>query len=395
MHPILILIISSSTLLCLVIFKLVAYCKNGLYLNIALIISLSAVIWYGLIFILTNLGMIIRYPILFNKGLPFYYLIGPGIYLFIRGLLYPHFRKFRYTDLLHLALTVPAIMSIIPYNFASYAIQQWVVTKVSEDPSFAFSNSRYIVGSWHWFTFPLSALVYNFSQLGLIFKAAKKQLVPKSQILWLAIFTGISILIFGGMLGLNFNLLFSTENLGSILESGNLVFFVSASLLAFSASFFMNNELMFGLKKINVEPEQAKPQSIVSSNQRPNFENIQIKMYDEKLTQEIERYIHENEIFRNEGLTVSELASMIRIPNHKLSDFFNNHYKVNFNSYINNLRINYAKQRLDEGDWKQFTLEAIAQESGFTSRNTFALSFKKTMGVTPSQYVSELKSQSA
>jgi len=65
------------------------------------------------------------------------------------------------------------------------------------------------------------------------------------------------------------------------------------------------------------------------------------------------------------------LALLIEAPSHKLSDLFNHHYKLNFNTYINNLRIHYIKKRLGAGEWKQFTLEAIAKDAGFSSRNTF------------------------
>ncbi|MET0571082.1 MAG: AraC family transcriptional regulator, partial [Pedobacter agri] len=116
-----------------------------------------------------------------------------------------------------------------------------------------------------------------------------------------------------------------------------------------------------------------------------------LKQIDLDLVHKIEDFITQKEVFRQSGLTLSELASLCDLPNHKLTELINGHYKMSFNNYINGLRIDYVKKRLDQNDWKLFTLEAIAFDAGFSTRNTFFVAFKKKTGITPSSYVSDLK----
>ena len=54
-----------------------------------------------------------------------------------------------------------------------------------------------------------------------------------------------------------------------------------------------------------------------------------------------------------------------------------------FASYLEDLRIEFARRCLEETDWSN---EKIAQGSGFGSTNSFYRVFKKQTGVSPSVY---------
>jgi AraC-like DNA-binding protein len=43
------------------------------------------------------------------------------------------------------------------------------------------------------------------------------------------------------------------------------------------------------------------------------------------------------------------------------------------------------------GEWERKTLEAIASEAGFNNRNTFTTAFKKETGLSPFEYLKEVK----
>nr|WP_255484542.1 helix-turn-helix domain-containing protein [Pedobacter sp. AK017] len=97
--------------------------------------------------------------------------------------------------------------------------------------------------------------------------------------------------------------------------------------------------------------------------------------------------------FRQQGFVINELALALKMPLHHLSYVLNNHYKQRFTDFINSFRIDYVKMRMESGDWRSLTLEGLAKESGFSSRSTFSVSFKKFTGVTPSQYLQLRKSK--
>lgn len=394
MHLVFIAIIGSIFILLLVIVKLLLFGGDKRYLNLLLSTAIIGVIWYDFVYLLTNSGLVAQYPVLFNKGLPLYYLIAPCFFLYIRGSLNSTKATFKKSHLWHFLIVIPAVISIIPYNLADAATQQWVVNQVQKNVSFAFSDNKYIVSSLHWFAFPLSALFYSAIQLRMAILAARKRLVEKAKTNWIIAFTIICCIIFLGMIAVNLTVLANFDEAWNILKSGKLVSALVVCLLLLSGSFFVNPTLIFGFvpeKAVNppvageIAPAQVKPDS--------DFQAIGAKMYNDAQVEKVETFMAETQIYRKTGLTVSDLASMLDIPNHKLSDLFNNHYKLNFNTFINNLRVQYVRERLEGGEWKRFTLEAIAQDAGFSSRNTFAVAFKKTTGVTPSNYITILQNK--
>jgi AraC-like DNA-binding protein len=71
-----------------------------------------------------------------------------------------------------------------------------------------------------------------------------------------------------------------------------------------------------------------------------------------------------------------------------LSFAINNGFGKNFNDFINELRIEEVKSRMERsGD---AGLLAIAFESGFNSKATFNRAFKKFTGLTPREYQENL-----
>ena len=114
-----------------------------------------------------------------------------------------------------------------------------------------------------------------------------------------------------------------------------------------------------------------------------------------KLDQAIKDYLEEHQPFLKHGYSLKQLAEETRIPLHLLSAFINKHYKVNFNDFINEYRVNYCKVKIMNDEWKYKKLEAIAEESGFSNRNTFTAAFKRVTGINPSEFLKTIKDQQA
>jgi len=386
LHPFFLTVIGAIFILSLVVILLWLYGQNKKYLNALLATGICGLAWYAMIFLLTSTGNIKFYPLLFNKGLPLYYAIGPCFYLYLKGELNPEFSKFKKKHLLHFIIIIPALISVMPYNLLDIEQQQLIVNRAAKDIHYTFSTAKYIVEPWHWFTFPLSALTYSILQIRLTYIFARHKRNIKT-IRWAYIFSGLLTLIFSGMLVLNIAILRNANDAYFILHRSPLILSLALTFLLLSLSFFLNPETIFGLatKSDNFNISGSDLEDITNSEKRKT------RPVDEKLIEQVEHRIMEKEIFKQAGLTMSELAAQLDIPNHKLSDFFNKHYQSNFNTHINNLRIAYIKKRLDSGDWKQYTLEAIALEAGFSSRNTFFIAFKKVMDKSPSAYLAGLK----
>ena len=86
-------------------------------------------------------------------------------------------------------------------------------------------------------------------------------------------------------------------------------------------------------------------------------------------------------------LTIKELSNKIDIPYYNLSKIINSVHNKNFNDFVNNYRIEEAKKRFLNGDFKELTIEAISKEVGFNSQTVFYRAFKKYTNKTPLQFI--------
>jgi AraC-like DNA-binding protein len=90
------------------------------------------------------------------------------------------------------------------------------------------------------------------------------------------------------------------------------------------------------------------------------------------------------------NFNLSMMSSETDIPVHHLSYFFNEHMKINFNTWKNDLKIEYVLELMKDGTYENLTLDALSKKAGFGSRSSFINSFKSKTGLTPSEYLQNL-----
>jgi AraC-like DNA-binding protein len=64
----------------------------------------------------------------------------------------------------------------------------------------------------------------------------------------------------------------------------------------------------------------------------------------------------------------------------------NEHFKLNFFDFVNQYRVEAFKERIVNPKYGNFSLLGVAFECGFNSKSAFNRIFKKSTGLTPSQY---------
>ncbi len=107
----------------------------------------------------------------------------------------------------------------------------------------------------------------------------------------------------------------------------------------------------------------------------------------EQLLVRIRRVMHDPEVFCQDDFSVDKLASLVGSNTKYVSQVINETLGKNFNTLLNEQRINEVCKRLvDTANHGHKTNEAIAEEVGFKSRSHFIRTFKKITGLTPSQY---------
>jgi len=132
---------------------------------------------------------------------------------------------------------------------------------------------------------------------------------------------------------------------------------------------------------IHAVKEESTSQTLLLSPQRmAEIDNIVREVLDEKKPYLRQRY------------SLKDLSTDTNIPLHHLSAFINKYCGKNFNDFINEFRVMYCKEKIINEEYKYKKLEAIAEESGFNNRNTFAIAFKKITGLNPSEFLKDVKS---
>lgn len=108
-----------------------------------------------------------------------------------------------------------------------------------------------------------------------------------------------------------------------------------------------------------------------------------------KILEELDCLMENDRLYLQNKLNLAEVASSLDTSPHYLSQSLNQYRSCNFNDYINKWRVNHVLAKLKLNEQKEKTLLGIAMESGFNSKSSFNLAFKKHMGKTPSYFMLE------
>lgn len=148
--------------------------------------------------------------------------------------------------------------------------------------------------------------------------------------------------------------------------------------LSFSFVFYLSVLLLFYKRK----------KEFVVAVKKEKYASHQIAEDEaNQLLQKIEAIINEEELYKNPNLTLPLLAKKNNIRPQLLSQLVNNNLNKSFSTFINEYRIEEAKQLLKTNP--NLKIEIIAEQCGFNSNSTFYAAFKKITGTTPSKYANQ------
>ena len=111
---------------------------------------------------------------------------------------------------------------------------------------------------------------------------------------------------------------------------------------------------------------------------------------DEQFSFNEEVFINEfyNKVyFTNPKASLPEFAESIQVPQNELARFINLKFSCSFSELIQEKRIALFKDIASKSEYKNYTIEALAKEVGFASRQSFYIAYKKYNGGTPTDLI--------
>ncbi len=322
--------------------------KNNLQL-IFIVSLLVAMTSFVAGFLLIWSGYIIHLPFLLGKGLPIVYLFGPLIWLIFST------EQASTLDPKQFLHFLPFLLVLL-FNFRSYLLPlESRMTHYQEDivTEQAFQSIQYIL---YTFLKALHLIVYIFLIRQRVIKDHFR-FTKLNRPIWL------SFLVVGVLLCIHSLLLLLK------LPGYAMTYITLVSIVGF-LGFWLQWVLIFDADKSKLEKYQKSGLS---------------EQFVSNEAERIQSLVKKQELFKDPELRLSTLSEKLNLSTHHLSQIINQVFEKNFADYINEQRVEFAKKEL-LSNARQRTIQEIAFDAGFNSKNSFYRSFKKFTGMSPTEF---------
>lgn len=137
--------------------------------------------------------------------------------------------------------------------------------------------------------------------------------------------------------------------------------------------------------------EELKKEELIEEKKEIERKELDINLdVVHSILKELEKFEIKKK-FLEKDLTLVHLASSFNTNSNYLSKVINYYRNKNYTTYLNDLRINYIVNLLKtESKFRNYTIKALAEESGFSTPQHFSKAFFSTTGIYPSYFLNEL-----
>lgn len=205
--------------------------------------------------------------------------------------------------------------------------------------------------------------------------------LKKSNLRWLQIQIGIADLCGISMFLVNIGEYFFSESrfhtLFVLVEYSCLALFIIFYLSLIYCTFFQAET------QVNWSSDAKETKDIST----PKYAKQRLKKeIEEEIALKLQDFMNEKKPYLEPDLTIHTLAEALEIPAARITMVINIHLKMNFFTFVNKYRVEYACRLLSCSSERKVNILEIALESGFNSKTSFNIRFKKITGTTPSRY---------
>ena len=352
-------------------------------------------------------GKLINVPHLFRIPSPFFYLSLCTSYLYVRSVVNDE-TTFRKYDLVHFIPAFLHVVELMPFYLKSATEKQVIIEELLQHPAqIAQLNEGLLPPYLHNLLRSIIGIVYVFLMINLLRKTTwqgKLEMVQSPTFAWLKWFTGLM-----GMAVCSILLILLLP--ASLSQNKTLAIHLSVIICFVVLNFylFFRPQILYGIPRLrmkNLEIQEngefihtdSVDQHVVDGTSQGSAElekptNAASLDYLLAYKPVLEVHLDVKKPYLQQGYNIGKLSTETGIPQHHLSALLNRVYGVRFNDFINQYRIQYITRHFNDSGWKQMTLEGIASEVGFNSRTTFFNAIKKSTGLSPSEFINNIRNQ--
>ncbi len=157
------------------------------------------------------------------------------------------------------------------------------------------------------------------------------------------------------------------------------VVFGFIALFSIVYSFYgIKQPVIFGEVVVDDDSEKKGTEKYI----RSGLKEAQAEKYLKKLLAYMDSY----KPYLDGNLTIHDLSRKTGISRHYITQVLNENHKRNFFTFVNEYRVKEVIIRFSDPKFNNYTILAIAFDSGFNSKTTFNSFFKAQTGMTPSEY---------
>ncbi|MEO0559554.1 MAG: helix-turn-helix transcriptional regulator [Bacteroidota bacterium] len=323
-------------------------------------------------------GMSTRYPVLIGTDMPISFLYGPLLYLYVRTLTSESHALHR-SDAFHLVPFVAHAVFLLPFFLRPNAEKVMLMA----DPSQSFSTGALGVIN------PLK-LVHGFVYLGLMSRLIRQHRhrvadtsspVEQARLKWLRTLT---IGVVAMLVSATVIYAFSASRAASLGMDPD-AWYDDLTLLCVTV--FVYALGYFGLRQPEITAHEEPTPGQTAETQREAYARSGMSP-DEAERQRVRliELMETEHLYRQGDLTVQDLAAALDISPHNLTEVLSTQLNQSFYEFVNGYRVRDVQRRLTDPDYAHWTVLAIGMESGFKAKSSFNAVFKRSAGMTPSQY---------
>ncbi len=305
--------------------------------------------------------LILEWPYLLGVGTPLLFSLGPAFYFFVHSYADPRFR-FKWRHLPHTFIPF-GILIFVTVDIFTASLE----SKLTQIAYYYELVPQGQLGWQEWFFFNFYVLILLLYTLAAV-RYINRNRPYNSRLLrrfcWLL---------------LSLSLVYLFLQSGFILSGASLITseIILSCILALAV-------LIMGYWILDIR--QLLPKAADNKKYRTSPLSGQERR---KIEQSLLAAMEGQEMYLNPRLKVDNLARELKIPSHHLSQVLNSHMGVSFYQLVNRYRVRRSQQMLQSDRLKQFSIQAIGLECGFSNKSSFFRAFKQHTGMTPAEYVSQ------